>query len=141
MRAGQRFFIDRGVGSRIPPAGLRAAGWIVVSLDERYGAAESQGIEDPVWIRDASEHGEVLITKDRNVAKRPLEAEAIASAEARVLVIASGNLTGQEALARRVSNEARIERAVTDPGPWVLGVYSGRLGQIRLRHEPRAVDE
>lgn len=133
MRADLRFFIDRGVDSRIVPEGLRAAGWIVVTMDERYGMAKSQLVDDPVWIREASERGEVLITKDRNVAKRPFEAEAISAAEARVLVIPSGNLTGQEALTRLVSNEARIERAAVDPGPWVLGVYTERLGRIRLR--------
>ncbi|GAB3614462.1 hypothetical protein GCM10027415_28020 [Humibacter ginsengisoli] len=133
MRSDLRFFIDRGVGSRIVPEGLRAAGWIVLTMDERYGMAKSQLVDDPVWIREASERGEVLITKDRNVAKRPFEAEAISAAEARVLVIASGNLTGQEALTRLVSNETRIERAAADPGPWVLGVYAERLGRIRLR--------
>ena len=141
MRVDQRFFIDRGVGSRIVPEGLRAAGWSVVTMDEHYGVTESQRIDDPVWIREASERGEVLITKDRNVAKRPFEAEAIAAAEARVLVIASGNLTGQEALARLISNEARIEQAVAGPGPWVLGVYAGKLGHVRLHHGPPVTDE
>jgi len=30
-----------------------------------------------VWIADAAARDEVLITKDRNVAKRPFEAEAL----------------------------------------------------------------
>jgi hypothetical protein len=51
MRADRRFFIDRGVGSRIVPEGLRAAGWIVVTMDERYGMAKSQLVDDPIWIR------------------------------------------------------------------------------------------
>jgi hypothetical protein len=77
MRFGLRFFIDRGVGSFVVPNGLRDAGWSVVTMDERYGLQESQGVADPVWIADAAARDEVLITKDRNVAKRPFEAEAL----------------------------------------------------------------
>jgi len=127
-----RFFIDRGVGSRIVPDGLRAAGWAVVTMDERYGVQHSQAVDDPDWIADASRRGEVLITKDRNVAKRPFEAEAIADAQARVLVIASANITGGESLDHLLANEARIELAADQPRPWVLGVYAKRLGPIRL---------
>lgn len=46
MQGGTRFFLDRGVGSRVVPDGLRAAGWIVTTMDERYGREASQGIAD-----------------------------------------------------------------------------------------------
>nr|WP_281169293.1 hypothetical protein [Humibacter albus] len=39
--------------------------------------ARVPGVADPVWIADAAARDEVLITKDRNVAKRPFEAEAL----------------------------------------------------------------
>lgn len=129
-----RFFVDRGVGSRLIPEGLRAIGWDVVTMDERYGTQASQSIPDTQWIHDASALGEVVITKDRNVAKRPLEAQAIYVNESRVLVLTSAHITGPESLERLLSNQARIEKLLDQPGPFVLGVHADRLERIRLNY-------
>lgn len=83
-------FLDRGLGSRLVPEGLRTAGWAVTTMDERYGTDASQSVKDEDWIQDAASRGELLVCKDRNVAKRRLEAQAIYYSSARVLVIASG---------------------------------------------------
>lgn len=40
-----RFFLDRGLGAHIVPVALRAHGWILTTMDERYGADRSQRIE------------------------------------------------------------------------------------------------
>jgi len=134
MRGDARFFLDRGVGSRIVPDGLRAAGWIVTTMDERYGREASQGVADTTWIRDASRAGEIVITKDRAIAKRPLEAEAIYYSEARVFAIASAQITGPEQLERLLVNASRIERLSIQPGPWVFGVYADDIRRLRLRY-------
>jgi hypothetical protein len=44
--SGLRFFLDRGLGSRIVPEILRDAGWTLETMDERYGKTESQKIQD-----------------------------------------------------------------------------------------------
>jgi hypothetical protein len=134
MRSGTRFFLDRGVGSRIVPEGLRAAGWVVTTMDERYGPEASQKIADTTWIRDASQSGEVVITKDRAISRRPLEAEAIYYSEARVFAIASAQITGPEQLERLLTNASRIERVSSKPGPWIFGVYADEVRRIRLRY-------
>ncbi|HEX4445030.1 MAG TPA: hypothetical protein VHZ81_15775 [Galbitalea sp.] len=92
MRADLAFFLDRGLGSRILATGLRAASWSITTMDERYGVAASPDVADPDWIRDASGRGEILVSKDRATAKRPLEAEAIYYSSARALVISSGQI-------------------------------------------------
>lgn len=120
------------MGARIVPDGLRARGWHVTTMDERYGADRSQGVEDVRWIREASAASEVLICKDRNVAKRPIEAEAIYYSEARVLVLASAQVTGAEMLDQLLTNEHAISRLMRRAGPWVHAVYADRLGSIRL---------
>lgn len=71
MRGVARYFLDRGLGSRIIPEGLRSAGWFVTTMDERYGVEVSQSIDDVTWIRDACRKGEVIITKDREIASAP----------------------------------------------------------------------
>lgn len=127
-----RFFLDRGLGSRIVPTGLRDAGWTLTTMDERYGVGRSQTIDDATWIRDASINRETIITKDKNIAKRPLEAEAIYYTEARVLVIVAAQISGPEMLQRLLDNTARIQRHLSQTGPWVLGVYQDRVNRIRL---------
>lgn len=134
MQGDARFFLDRGLGSRIVPSGLRAVGWVVTTMDERYGVKASQSIDDATWIRDACLQGEVIITKDRAIAKRPLEAEAIYYSEARVLTIASAQITGPEQLARLLDNSSRIERMIPQPGPWVFAVYADDVRRIRLAY-------
>lgn len=129
-----RFFLDRGLGSRIVPTGLRDAGWTLTTMDERYGVGRSQTIDDATWIRDASINRETIITKDKNIAKRPLEAEAIYYTEARVLVIVAAQISGPEMLQRLLDNSARIQRHLTKTGPWVLGIYRDRVNRIRLAY-------
>jgi len=43
--SGLRFFLDRGLGAFVVPAALRAADWRLETMDERYGADQSQSIQ------------------------------------------------------------------------------------------------
>jgi len=128
-----RFFTDRGVGSRIVPEGLRSIGWRVVTMDERYGKDVSQSIPDTQWIADACTQGELILTKDRAVSKRSLEAEAISVNAARVLVVGSANITGQETLARILQHRERIQALMDATGPFVFSIGRDRIDTVRLR--------
>ena len=77
-----RFFTDRSLGDHAVPEALRLAGWNVTSMRERYGPATAQELADIDWIRDASAESEVLLTGDKAIAKRPLEARAVIAAGA-----------------------------------------------------------
>lgn len=134
MRADVSFFLDRGLGSRIVATGLRDAGWSLATMDERYGVAASQDVADTDWIREASGRGEMLLSKDRAIAKRPLEAEAIYYSSARALVITSGQISGPEILRWFLVNAERIELLASRSGPWVFGVYHNRLSPLRLNY-------
>ena len=136
MRSDVRFFIDRGLGSRIVPDGLRDAGWVVETMDGRYGADRSQSIADTEWIRDAARAGDVIVTKDKRIAKNILEAEAIWYSEARVLTFPSAQMTGLESCDRLLANGARIERLLSRGGPWVYAVHVEALMPIRLNYPP-----
>ena len=69
-----RFFLDRGLGSLVVPGALRAAGWVLETMDERYGVQHSQHISDTQWIEEATSNGDVLLSKDLRIARNPLEA-------------------------------------------------------------------
>jgi len=121
------------MGSKIVPEGLRRAGWRVVTMDERYGLDGSQHIADVDWIRDACDEGDVIVAKDRAIAKHPLEAEALVALRARAFIIASANITGPQMLDRLLANSESIERAANADGPFVWSVDLHRLQRIRIK--------
>lgn len=131
-----RFFLDRGLGNRILPDGLRDAGWRLETMNERYGASVAQTISDVDWIRDAAARGEAILCKDRAIARVPLEADAIYYSQARVFVVASSQITGAQMLDRLLRNQEAIIRMAAREGPYVMGVYEHRISRLRL-NSPR----
>lgn len=85
-----RFFLDRGLGARIVPQALREAGLSLETMDERYGKAASQNIQDTQWIEEAALAGDVLLCKDLAIAHNTLEAQVVYMTSARVFALSSG---------------------------------------------------
>jgi hypothetical protein len=48
-----------------------AAGWLLETMDERYGAGRSQNIQDTQWIEEATLAGDVLLGKDWRSRRTP----------------------------------------------------------------------
>jgi PIN like domain len=120
------FFLDRNLGSQIVPGALRAAGWVLETMDERYGIDESKLIQDVQWIEEATLAGDVLLTKDVRIAKNPLEATAVYRTSARVFALASGMLTGPEMAAWFLAGERSIFRMASHAGgPYVAAITRG----------------
>lgn len=127
------FFLDRGLGAHIIPEGLRALGWEVITMDERYGAERSQEIADTDWIRDASGRGECILTKDAAIARRPAEAQVVYACAARVFTIKNAQITGPQMLALIVQHADAIARqADRAEGPYVMGIGHARIERLRL---------
>jgi len=128
-----RFFLDRGLGAHIVPAGLRAAGWFVTTMDESYGADASQHIADVDWIAEASQRGESLLSKDSAVARRPAEAVAVVMNDARFFALANARVTGPEILQCFLTNEVAIFRWATRvTPPFVVAVGPDWVRRRRL---------
>lgn len=128
-----RFFADRSLGDHEVPAALRASGWRVVSMRERYGSVTAQALADIDWIRDATAIGEVLLTGDKAIAKRPLEARAAVVAGARVFALGKNQLTGAQKTRRFLDHEYAIfRRASTQAGPYVVSISERGLETLKL---------
>jgi hypothetical protein len=136
--AGLRFFLDRGLGSRIVPQALRDAGWTLETMDERYGKASSQHIQDPQWIEEAALGGDVLLGKDLAIARNLLEAQVIYMASARVFALSNAALTGRDMAQWYLANEAKIvEAAIRVSGPYVMSVnLASGLRRTKLAFPP-----
>ena len=136
--SGLRFFLDRGLGSRIVPEALRSAGWSLETMDERYGKSRSQTINDTQWIEEATLAGDVLLCKDLAVAHNALEAQVIYMSSARVFGLAKASLMGVVMAQWYLDNEAKIVRAATRAsGPYVMAVNpSYGLRRVKLAYPP-----
>lgn len=133
--SGLRFFLDRGLGSLIVPRALRQAGWMVETMDERYGADRSQGVQDSQWIEEAALAGDVLLCKDLAIAGNALEAQVVYMTSARVFALSSARLAGPVMAQWYLDNEAKIvAAALRAAGPYVMvvnpsyGLRRARLG-------------
>ena len=56
-------FLDRSLGRIQVPTLLREAGLRLVTLAERYGVPEDEGIADETWLADAGQRGESSSSK------------------------------------------------------------------------------
>jgi hypothetical protein len=136
--SGLHFFLDRGLGSRVVPQALRDAGWALETMDERYGKASSQHIQDTQWIEEATLTGDVLLGKDLAIARNPLEAQVIYMASARVFALSNAALAGPDMAQWYLANEAKIiETASRVSGPYVMSVnLASGLRRTKLAFPP-----
>ena len=123
------FFIDRSLGKSIAD-GLRAVGLIVHTMASIYGEEKAQQLADEVWLRDAGKKGWIVLTKDDAIRRRPAEREALIDAGVRVFCLTTAQLRGGEQLSRFAENRHRIIQRARQPGPYIYGVYEGRLKRL-----------
>ena len=136
--SGLRFFLDRGLGAFVVPRALRAAGWTLETMDVRYGADQSQSIQDAQWIEEATLAGDVLLCKDLVIAQNPLETQAVYMTGARAFALANAQVTGPAMAQWCLDNEAKIVKtALRAKGPYVMAVnLSYGLRRARLAYPP-----
>lgn len=123
------FFVDRSLGKSIVE-GLRAVGLVVHSMADVYGEEQAQRLLDEVWLRDAGEHGWIVLTKDDAIRRRPAERDAMSDAAVRVFCLTSAKLRGVEQTERFIRSRFRILRQASKPGPYIYGVYDKGLKRL-----------
>ena len=62
-----RFLTDRNLGARVVPNLLRAAGFDVTTLQERYGIARAERVSDEEWLADAGHDNLIVLMKDKRI--------------------------------------------------------------------------
>jgi hypothetical protein len=136
--SGLRFFLDRGLGSLVVPRALRAAGWVLETMDERYGADRSQEIQDTQWIEEATLRGDILLCKDLAIARNTLEAQVIYMTSARAFALSNAALAGPAMAQWYLGNEEKIvTTACRAEGPYVMAVNPQYgLRRTRLAYPP-----
>jgi hypothetical protein len=123
------FFLDRSLGRHVVADALRAEGLVVQTLAERYEETE-EFVADEDWIREVTADGLVILMKDDRIRRKPQEQRAILESESRAFVVTNANLTGEQLAGLFVENRHRIIQRSRHPGPYIYGVYSGRLEKL-----------
>ena len=86
------------------------------------------------WLRAIGDRRWILLTKDKNIRRRPLEVEAIINAGVRAFVLTATELRGVEQAEIFVKAMPRIVRICRQRGPFIFNITRiGRLAQISNR--------
>jgi predicted nuclease of predicted toxin-antitoxin system len=120
------FFIDWCFGKTVANV-LREAGASIEHHDDHF----EQNTPDTEWLPVVGERGWVVLTKDKAIAKNQLELMAIARAEVKVFILASGNLTRQEMAALLVDVLEKLKKfAQGNQAPFIAKVSKGRRVEL-----------
>lgn len=87
-------FLDENLAGKRLPEGLRKDGLTVKLLHEEF----QRGISDPDLLPQIGKQDWILLTKDDQIRRRPLEIEAFIAARLRVFVFESAEMTSAEML-------------------------------------------
>lgn len=68
--------------------------------------------------------------KDDRIRRKPRERQAIVESGARAFVLTNASLIGEPLAALFVENRHRIIQRSRHPGPYIYGVYTGRLEKL-----------
>jgi len=116
------------------PNALRAAGWALETMDERFGSKRSPSIKDTQWIEDAANRGDVILCKDLRIAVNPLEAAVVHRTSARAFGLARRDIDGPTMVDYFLNHQAQIfGMASRAEGPYVVSVSLNGLRRVRLR--------
>lgn len=127
------FFVDKSLGRHDLPSALRSAGWTLRTHAEVFGARDEE-VADVEWLELCGREGWIALTKDRRIRYRPAEIAAVRRYGVKAFVIASGNLTAAEQVARLLANGARIAAASEQSGPFVYVVHTSQIVRIFPAH-------
>jgi len=86
------FFVDRSLGKNTVPATLRQAGLTVVIHDELFPV----DAPDVFWLEKCGQNNWVVLTKDKEIKKNPLERQALLQAGLADFFLSRGDLSGEE---------------------------------------------
>ena len=125
-------FLDRSLGRIQVPTLLREAGLRLVTLAERYGVPEDEGISDETWLADAGQREEIVFLKDARVRYNPAEKDAIRRQAVRCFCLSRQDLTGVEMADRFLTNLDSIVTACQLPGPFVFAVQERRIQSLEI---------
>ena len=125
-------FVDRSLGRVKVPTLLRADGFRLVTLAERYGIPADENVTDVEWLTDAGRNGEAVLMKDERIRYNEAEKLAVKTHSVRCFCLSGKNLKAADMVAAFLKNIQQITRACQVSGPFIAIVYREGIRQVRL---------
>lgn len=120
------YFMDRALGKSIGKT-LQSMG-VKVEFHNQHFQPDSP---DTQWLPIVSGQGWIVLTKDENIGRNPLEVKTMAMANAKVFALVSGNLNSQQMIGIFVNAIEKIDKfAQGNNAPFIAKIY--RNGQIKM---------
>lgn len=130
------FFIDRCLGSKRIAAALREAGLSVESHDDNF-ATDAPDVD---WLPIVGERGWIVLTKDANINRRPLERMAVARSGVCLFILASQNLSGNDMIEILMKAIVPMQNLVRKhPAPFIAKIY--RDSKVEIWRDREALSE
>ena len=127
------FCIDEALGNKVVPRALREAGLKVELLIDHH----PRGTFDEDWLADVGRRGWIVLTKDKQMKRRPAEQLAIVRHRVRAFLLTSGEMKAQEMAATLLKAVPGMRRLlVKHPGPFIASV--NRSGEVAVVFPPPA---
>lgn len=126
------FFVDRSLGRKRVPTGLRERGWRLVTLAEHYGIPADEKVLDVEWLKLAGQRGWAVLMKDDRIRYRPAERRALLQNDVRAFCLSAGNLTAIEMIDLFSDHADAIRAACDGVGPSLHVVSRQRLRAVNL---------
>ena len=120
-------FIDRDAWSFRLDDALREAGIPFVAHSNHF----APDTPDTEWIAEVGRRGWAVVTRDKNIRRRPNELRAVRAAGLHLFALTSGNLSAAETAAIIVTAWPAIRREIATTAPPALYAIS-RSGEVRL---------
>lgn len=113
------FFVDRSLGKHIVAKALRDAGAVVEVHDDHF----PQDATDVEWLTASGKKGWIVLSKDKQIRRNPIERKAIANAGVKSFFLTQQGLSGPEmASIFAKALPGMTTRAATRPGPFIYTI-------------------
>jgi hypothetical protein len=126
------FFIDRSLGGKTVPEALRAIGLQVEIHSDHF----PDDAPDILWLQVCGQHHWVVLAKDRNIKRNPLEREALFNAGLAAFFLTKADMTGEETIQAIVTGLPRIANLLaSERRPFIARILPDGRVELWLNHK------
>ena len=127
----QTIFVDRSLGSKKIPDGVRATGVNVEIHDDHFSRDE----DDTKWLAACGAHSWIFLTKDERIRRDPAEVRAVIAANVHAIFIGRQGITAEEMLSDLIPALPRILKRFREAKKpsYVLVHKGGRLDRLEVK--------
>lgn len=126
------FFVDRSLGAKTVPAALRQANLNVEVHADHF----ADDAPDALWLIECGKRDWVVLAKDKNIKRNPLERQALFQAGVAAFFLTSANMTGEEMAQAIIKGLTRIANLLHgEKRPFIARISPDGQVELWLNHK------